>query len=106
MSENREMNESEINDYYNRLSTIVTDIGRKGFISGVLYGATTVEVTGGMSRDMAEKLWEMSDFKSKLGEMILKIEDTRQEQLQRRKHKDATQGDSPIKSHSASPWSG
>jgi len=106
MLENREMNENEVNDYYNKLSTLVTDIGRKGFISGVLYGVTTVEITGSMSREMAEKLWEISDFKSKLGEMILKIENTRHEQLQRRKHKDAAQGDSPVKSHSASPWSG
>ena len=106
MSENREMNESEINDYYNKLSTIVTDIGKKGFLSGVLYGATTVEVTGGMSREMAEKLWEISDFKSNLGRMILKIENTRHEQLQRRRHENVTQGDSSVKSSSSSPWSG
>lgn len=103
MSENKE---NEINDYYNKLSLIITDIGKKGFISGALYGAATVEVTGGMDSDMAEKLWGISNFKSKLGEMILKIEDMRQEQLQKRRHKDAVQGDSPVKTHSTSPWSG
>ncbi len=103
MSENKE---NEINDYYNKLSLIITDIGKRGFLSGVLYGSTTVEITGGMNNNMAEKLWEISDFKSILGEMILKIEDTRQEQLQKRRHKDVAQGDSPVKAHSASPWSG
>lgn len=106
MSENKEMNENEINEYYNKLSLIITDIGKKGFLSGVLYGSTTVEVTSRISRDMAEKLWGISDFKSKLGEMILKIEDTRQEQLQKRRHKDVAQGDSPVKAHSTSPRSG
>lgn len=106
MSENKEMNENEINKYYNILSLIVTDIGKKGFLSGVLYGSTTVEITGGMNNNMAEKLWEISDFKSILGEMILKIEDMRQEQLNKRRQKDVAQGDSPVKTHSTSPWSG